>query len=128
MRRRRAMATALALLALAGGVRSATDELDSDLMHAIEDSNKSLASNIATHEAKGASSDAKELTEMFAQVEAFYTHKGDAPDAVELAKKSRELSLRIQQLVGAADYGAATEAATTLSRTCKTCHNFYKKS
>jgi len=126
--RRKALVTAVALLALAGGVRSATDELDTDLMHAIEDSNKSLASNIATQQAKGAGNDAKELTEMFAQVESFYVNKGDAPDAVQLAKKSRELSAQIQQLVGSSDFGAATDAATTLSRTCKTCHNFYKKS
>ena len=125
---RRAIAALAALLALAGGVRSAQDELDTDLMHSIEDTNKSLASNIAVKEAKNASSDARELGEMFAQVEAFYVRKGDAADAVELAKKSRELSARILQSVSASDFGAATDTATTLSRTCKTCHNFYKKS
>ena len=97
-------------------------------MHSIEDSNKSLASNIAIKETRGASSDAKELTEMFAQVEAFYARKGDAPDAVELAKKSRALSTQILQSVSTSDFGAATDSATTLSRTCKTCHNYYKKS
>jgi len=123
-----AIGTLLALSVLAGGVRSAQDELDTDLMHSIEDTNKSLASNIAVKETKGASSDAKDLSEMFAQVEAYYTKKGDAADAVELAKKSRELSARILQSVGASDFGAATDSATTLSRTCKTCHSFYKKS
>ena len=117
-----------ALLAVAGGARSDQAELDTDLMHSIEDSNKSLASNIAIKETKGASSDAKELTEMFAQVEACYARKGDAPDAVELAKKSRALSTQILQSVSTSDFGAATDSATTLSRTCKTCHNYYKKS
>jgi len=97
-------------------------------MHSIEDNNKSLASNIAIKAAKEASSDARELNEMFAAVEAFYARKGDAPDAVELAKKSRALSAQILESVSASDFGAATDSATTLSRTCKTCHNYYKKS
>jgi hypothetical protein len=113
---------------LAGTARSDQAELDTDLMHSIEDSNKSLASNIAIKAGKGASSDAKELAEMFAQVEAFYVKRGDAADAVELAKKSRALSAQILQSVSTSDFGAATDSATTLSRTCKTCHNYYKKS
>jgi hypothetical protein len=125
---RKAILAAATLLALSAGVRSAQDELDTDLMHSIEDTNKSLASNIAVKQSGAASSDAKELSEMFAQVEAFYTRKGDAPDAVDLAKKSRELSGRILQSVSASDFVAATDSATTLSRTCKTCHSFYKKS
>ena len=116
------------LAAMAGVVRSAEEELGTDLMQAIEDSNKSLASNIALKAGKGASTDAKELTEMFAKVEAFYVQKGDAPDAVDLARKSRELAQQILGSVAANDYATATDAATTLSRTCKTCHNFYKKS
>ena len=125
--RKRALGFSIALMALAAGALYA-DELDTDLMHAIEDSNKSLASNIATKDAKAAGTDAKDLTEMFAKVEAFYTQKGDAADAVQLAKKSQELGAQIQQLVGSGDFAGATDAATTLSRTCKTCHNFYKKS
>lgn len=125
---RRALVVLGALLALAGTARSDQAELDTDLMHSIEDSNKSLASNIAIREGKGASSDAKELAEMFAQVEAFYVKRGDAVDAVELAKKSRALSAQILQSVSTGDFGAATDSATTLSRTCKTCHSYYKKS
>ena len=117
-----------ALLALTGGVRSAQEELDTDWMHAIEDANKSLASNIATRQAAPASTDAKELTEWFAKVEAYYVGKGDAADAVELAQKSRALTAQILQSLSAKDFDAATNSATALSRTCKTCHNFYKKS
>jgi O6-methylguanine-DNA--protein-cysteine methyltransferase len=129
LRRRRLIRAALAALCVfAGGARSAEGELDTELMHSIEDANKSLASNIAGKEGRAASSDAKELGEMFAQVEAYFVRKGDAVDAVELAKKSRELSARILQSVSASDFGAASDSATTLSRTCKTCHNYYKKS
>ena len=124
----RAIAAFALLAAVASGVRSAEEELSTDLMQTIEDTNKSLASNIALKVGQGASADAQELAAMFAKVEAFYVHKGNAPDAVELAKKSRELSAQIVRLVAAGDYSTATDTATTLSRTCKTCHNFYKKS
>lgn len=126
-RGRKALAAFAVLLAIAGGVRSA-EELDVDLMHAIEDSNKSLASNIALKDAKGATIDAKDLAEAFATVEAYYVKKGDAADAVDLAKKSKELSTQIQESVSKNDFGTATDIATTISRNCKTCHSFYKKS
>jgi hypothetical protein len=119
---------ATTLLVLAGTASSATDELDVDLMQSIEDSNKSMASNIAIKEAAGATADARALHEMFGKVEGFYRQKGDAPDAIELSSKSRALAQQIEQLITAKDFEAATDAATTLSRTCKTCHNFYKKS
>lgn len=124
----RALLACAALVAFATGVRSAEDGFGVDLMQAIEDSNKSMASNIALKEAKGANADAQELADMFAKVQAYYVQKGDAPDAVDLAGKSREFTQKIQALVAANNYAAATEAATSLSRTCKTCHNFYKKS
>lgn len=123
------LAAALALTALGvGSVHSADEELGADLMQSIEDTNKSLASNIATQNTKGAASDAKELSEMFTQVESFYVHKGDAADAVELARKSRTLSGELIKLIGASEFDKATHTATDLSRTCKACHNFYKKS
>jgi len=126
--RRKTLAAALTLLALAGGVRSAQDELDADLMRSIEDANRGLASNIALKDGPGASADAKELGEMFVQVEGYFVRKGDAHDAVDLSKKSRELSAEILRLIADRNFDSATDAATSLSRTCKTCHNFYKKS
>jgi cytochrome c2 len=53
--------------------------------------------------------------------------KGDAPDAVELAQKSKNLTIEIAQAVAAKDFEKATNAATNVSRNCRTCHTFYKK-
>lgn len=125
---RKVMIVLAALLLLAGAVKSAETELDTDLMHAIEDSNKSLSSNIALKDVKASTSDAQELTQMFTQVETFFTNKGDAPDAVDLSKKSKQLAQDIVKQVAANDFEAATNSSTTLSRTCRTCHTFYKKS
>ncbi|WP_374319398.1 hypothetical protein [Aquabacterium sp.] len=120
--------TLTVMAAMTGAVYAAQDELDTDLMQGIEDTNKSMASNIATRDGRSATAEARELTEAFAKVEAFYTAKGDAPDAVELARKSKAIAGDIAKLVEAGQFDAAVNAATDLSRTCKTCHNFYKKS
>lgn len=109
-------------------VRSAQAELDPDLMLAIEDLNKSLSSNIALKDAKASTADAKELEALFGKVEGFFAEKGEAPDAVDLSKKSRTLSNTIVKSVESGNFEAATDAATDLSRTCRACHTFYKKS
>jgi soluble cytochrome b562 len=116
------------LLFAAGAAWSAEVEMDTDWMKAIEDANKNLSSDIALKNTKGALTDTKELEEMFVKVEGFFADKGDAHEAVELTKKSLELTRDIAQSVQAGDFDKATNSATTLSRTCRSCHTFYKKS
>ncbi len=122
--------TLAGLTVATGPVRSAEAqaELGTDLMQAIEDSNKSLSSNISLKDAKASASDAREINQAFIQVEAYFAARPDAHDAVELAKKTRELTDQIVQSVGSGNFDAAADSATALSRTCRTCHTFYKKS
>jgi len=114
--------------ALIGIVHAADADLDMDLMQTIEDTNKSLSSNIALQNIPASTADARELQTLFAQVEAHFAAKGDAADAVDLSRKSKDLAGAIIKSVGSKDFGAATDAATDLSRACRTCHTFYKKS
>lgn len=107
---------------------SAEVELDTEVMKSIEDLNKSLASNIAMGAADASTSDAKELAELFAQVETYFVAKGGADDAVDLTRKSRSLVADISTAVGKKDFARATDQSTDLSRTCRACHTFYKKS
>jgi hypothetical protein len=116
-----------AALFVSAGLALAAVELDTDLMQNIDDTNKSLSSNIALKDSKAAIADAKSMNAMFGTVETYFVQKGDAANAVELTKQSRELTLAIVNAVTANNYDAATDAATTLSRTCKKCHTFYKK-
>jgi hypothetical protein len=116
------------LAILGGAVRAADGELDMDLMQTIEDTNKSLASNIALQDAKGSTSDAKELNALFGTVEKHFVAKGDAPDAVDLTRQSLQLTSDIVQQVAQKDFAKAQDSATALSRTCRSCHTFYKKS
>jgi hypothetical protein len=117
------------VLAIIGGaVRAADGELDMDFMQTIEDTNKSLASNIALQDAKGSTSDAQELHTLFGTVEKHFVAKGDAQDAVDLTRQSLQLTQSIVQQVAQKDFGKAQDSATALSRTCRSCHTFYKKS
>jgi len=113
---------------LAGGVRAAGTELDTDLMQTIEDTNLSLTSNIALKNAKSSKAEAAELHRMFTQVESHFAAKGDAADAVDLSKKSKDWAGEIVQSVDSQQFDHAQELAGNISRACKTCHNFYKKS
>jgi hypothetical protein len=108
-------------------VSSEEIELDTDLMQTIEDTNKSLSSNIAMQRGDASLSDAKDLTGMFDIVEAYFIKKGDAANAVDLSKKSKDLTLDIARLISEKNFDSATNLATDLSRTCKSCHTFYKK-
>jgi hypothetical protein len=112
---------------LAASVHSAESELDTDLMQSIDDTNKSLSSNIALKDVKAAAADSKELNEMFDKVETYFVNKGGADDAVDLARKSKDLTEQIAHAVDQHDFDGASNSATALSRNCRTCHTFYKK-
>jgi len=117
----------IALMAGVASVKSAETELDTDLMQSIEDTNKSLSSNIALKDGKAATADSKELNAMFDKVEIFFVHKGNANDAVDLARKSKELTGNIVSAIDENNFDSASNSAAALSRTCRTCHTFYKK-
>jgi|SRR5690606_8183011 len=116
------------LLTLAGAAWAADSGIDMDLMQTIEDLNKSLSSNVALQDVAASKADAQELHQLFTQVQAHYVEKGDAPDAVELSTKSVDLTAAIITAVEAKDFASASESSTALSRTCRACHTFYKKS
>jgi len=125
---RKLVVLGVTLLAVAGSVISAQIDIDDDFMRNVEDSNKSLANHIAIKNAKGVSGDTQDLSAMFAQIEAFYAAKGDAQDALDISKKSRQLIDEIGKSVASKDFDSANVMASDLSRACKSCHNFYKKS
>jgi hypothetical protein len=114
------------LILLLASASLAEMELDTDLMQTIEDVNKRMSSNIALKDIEAAKSDSKELTELFDKVESFFLKKGNAENAVELAKKSKGLTIEIVKAIESKNFTLASDSATALSRTCKTCHTFYK--
>jgi hypothetical protein len=119
------------LLSLAGWAlvlpaHAAAPELDEALMENVEIINESLASNLSLKAAAAATTDAQDLDALFADVEAWFVQRGDAPDGVGYAKRTREAAAGIVKAVGEGQFEAASNLATELSRTCKACHRKYK--
>lgn len=116
-----ALALPLALL----GELSAESEV-SDLMPTIEDVTRSLDSNVAQQNAKAAALEAEQLEALFKQVEARFAQRQDAVEAVGFARQSQAFAAAVAASVQVNDFGAASDAVTSLARSCKTCHNVYK--
>jgi hypothetical protein len=116
-----------AMLMLAAGVAWAAAGLDEFVMETIDDASKSLASNIAQQDADAASADAHTLDTLFIEVEKYFVERGDAPDGVDMARRSRALISAVSDAVAAKDFDAAANTASELSRHCKACHRAYKK-
>jgi len=106
---------------------SAQLEVDEDVMRGIEDTMKSLDSNVSLKAGKAATAEARELAELFAQIEAYYLRKGDAADAVLFSRKTHDLAAQVLKSVEAQDFDAAGDAVSLFIKSCKSCHNVYKK-
>ncbi|HEY9107762.1 MAG TPA: hypothetical protein VIN58_13870 [Roseateles sp.] len=123
MRSRSALAAAIPLL-IATAVLAA--QVDADSMRDAEDTLHNLDSHISLQDKK-ALDDAKELATYFKQVEAHFTTKADAARGVEFSRKSQAHANAIVEAVEAGNYDAAMDHLSDLTRSCKTCHEVYKK-
>ncbi|NJD06821.1 MAG: hypothetical protein FIA97_10040 [Methylococcaceae bacterium] len=99
--------------------------VDEDFMQTVEDTHKSLTSNLAVQNAESSNVDAKLLEGYFVEIEDHFVKKGDAQDGVELSKKSRDLILDIEKTIAANDFDTASKFSAELGRTCKACHKIY---
>jgi hypothetical protein len=115
------------VVAMAGTIATARAEVDEDFMRTVEDTLKSATSNLDIKDAKACAADAKQLEDMFRQIEAYFVKKGNAADGVDLSKKSEILAASLVTSVSANDFDTAAEAARDLTRACKSCHNLYKE-
>jgi hypothetical protein len=127
---RTALLAAVAQLALLGGVLAApapVDDIDAPLMQGVDDAAKSLDSDVSQKDAKAAADDARTLVDTFARIEAHYALKPETADAAGFAHRTGELAQRALAAIGSQDFDAAGDAVQQLNRSCKTCHDVYKK-
>jgi hypothetical protein len=117
----------LSLAVMTCSVVAAEISVDEDYMQVMEDRQKSLSSNLALKNAQAALDDARELDDMFKDVETYYAHKGNADDAVNWTKESKNLAVSITKYVATQDFDTASVTAVSLAKTCKECHSVYKK-
>jgi hypothetical protein len=124
---RKTLSFFIAQLAVLSAFAADAVDVDADLMRGIDDAAKSLDSNVAQKDAKAALADARTLVETFARIEAHYGQKPETADAVGFARHTQELAAQAQKAIEAQDFDAASDAVTQLTRSCKTCHEVYKK-
>lgn len=106
---------------------STAPEMDTELMQSLDELSKDLASNLGLRDRTNAGANATELQRFLKQVEGFYLARGDTPDAVGLSRQSLQLAQRVQEQVRGGQFAAAAGTATELARSCKACHELYKK-
>lgn len=123
--RRTATVAALAPLLLAGAVFASVGLSAQDMREA-EDTLHNLDSRISLQDRK-ALDDAKELARYFQQVEGHFSAKPDAARGVAFSRKSREHAAAVVAAVEGGDYDKAQDHLSDLTRSCKTCHEVYKK-
>ena len=117
------------LAVLSGGVVFAEIDLkdfDDDLMRDMDTAIKDLEPVVGAKNAVAATGDAELLRDGFKQTEDYFAKKGGAPDAVEFARKSGELTATVLKDITANDFDAAADSARALSKSCRTCHDVYK--
>jgi hypothetical protein len=82
--------------------------------------------NITRKDAERVTADAKVLQDSFKLVEAFWVHRGNARDAVELAKEAQARAEDIVKAVAAKDFDSASSHAIKVAETCTPCHRLYR--
>ena len=126
LRTRRLLPAACAFV-LATSALCASVDVDGDLMRGIDDTAKSLDSNVGQKDAKAAAADARSLVDAFARIESHYGEQPETADAVGFAHHTQELAAQALKAIEASDFDAANTAVEQLTRSCKTCHEVYKK-
>ena len=123
------MRTAI-LLSLAGllaGAATAHSILDfDDWMQRIDDSSQGLQRHIAARDVPAAQSEALEIEELYALMQAFFEKRADAEDAVRWSRAGREFARAAQSDLAARRFGAAKRNALAIAHGCRDCHFNYK--
>lgn len=126
IRTKRLFPAAFAFLVAASALCASVD-VDGDLMRGIDDTAKSLDSNVGQKDAKAAAADARSLVETFARIESHYGEKPETADAVGFARHTQDYAAQALKAIEANDFDAANTAVEQLTRSCKSCHEVYKK-
>lgn len=113
-------------LALTAGALAAAFDISDDDMRDIEDTFKSLDSNVTLKDKKAAA-EAQALAAYFQKVEGFYAQKPETADATGWARDAHTLAAQLAAAVDEGRFDAAQEQAQLIQKTCKRCHDVYKQ-
>ena len=124
---RRAAWIAAAVLLSGVGLSRAASQLEfGRWMRTIDQRSVSVQRHLAAREADAARADARELAELYAQMERFFEHDRPTTDAAQMSRDGRRQADTIHVLLDAGDFDAAAGQARALARACNDCHDPYK--
>lgn len=117
----------VACLLVAAGPAVAQSILQFDTwMQRIDRRSQSVQRHLAQRGSADAISDAREVGELYRLMAGYFTERGDAADAVKLAKDGAALADAVITSVQAEDFDAASRSAISIARACRDCHIQYK--
>ena len=118
----------IAALALSSAVFASIDlsDFDKNTMQDVDDANKELESALASKEKQVAVANAEFIRDSLHWAEGYFDRKGNAADAVKLARQGREFADSIAKSAGEGNFDAAMDSYSSLRRACKSCHDAYK--
>jgi len=97
-----------------------------DWMQRIEDGSLDLQRHIAARNTDGAAAAARELEELYALMEEFFTNRESSADAIRYSREGRDFARRALRELDAGRFAAARRDALSIAHGCRDCHSSYK--
>lgn len=95
-------------------------------MQRIDRRSQSVQRHLAQRDSVEAISDAREVGELYRLMEGYFAERGDAADAVKLAKDGATLADAVITSVQVEDFDTASRSALSIAQACRDCHIQYK--
>ena len=118
---------ALSMGVIAGVMLAQTEADFSGWMKSVQATDKGVKGAVAAKDAAAVNAAAKTLEDSFKSVEAFFTKKGGAADAVGLAKANSAAASAMGKAATAGNFDAAATSAATIAGSCNMCHMVHRE-
>ncbi len=123
----RILVLSVASLALATVTFAQDDQAEfAKWMKSMASTQGSMRKHFEAKEAPGVASDAEKISDIFKNVEAYYT-KSSTEDAAKLAKKAQVAANQVAEFAKQDDLEKAGVAAKEIGTTCGPCHGAHRE-
>lgn len=95
-------------------------------MQRIDRRSQSMQRNITARDPVAASTDAREVAELYGFMADYFTQRGDAAEAVKLARDGAVLAGTVVDSLRESDFAGASRYARSIATACRDCHIRYK--
>jgi hypothetical protein len=113
-------------LLAAGTVSLDLSDFNDDAMRDMDDTMKTLDSDIATREIISIARSATAIGEGLKYAQDYFSKKGNVEDAVRWAKQGQDLAAAVGTAARGNDFDTALSKYDLLVKTCRACHDVYK--